>query len=77
MDEQRSLKEGCGGYSRDDGDSGEGRGFYEAQGVKGMPPLHVDRNNRFATLEVEEADKSVLNQAMPTDSPTAESPIKP
>ena len=77
MDEQRSSEEGCRGYSRDDGEGRGGRGFSEMQGVKDMPSLHVHRNNRFAILEVEEADKSAQNQAMPMDLPAVESLIKP
>jgi hypothetical protein len=47
------------------------------QRVRGMPFLHVYRNNRYAILEIKEANKSVLSQDMPTTSLAIEFLIKP
>ena len=47
------------------------------QGVRGMPSLHVDRNNRFVVLDVEEIDSNILSQDMPTKALTLELPRKP
>ena len=47
------------------------------QGVRGMPFLHVDRNNRFVVLDVEEIDSNIPSQDMPTKAPTPELPKKP
>ena len=40
------------------------RGFCGKQGVKDMPPLLVNKNNKFMTLEIEEADDQVLSKVM-------------
>jgi hypothetical protein len=77
VDKQRSPKERCRDYSKDNGEGRKRRGFSEMQEVKGMPSLHVHRNNRFAILEVKKANESTLNQAMPTDFPIVESSMKP
>ena len=47
------------------------------QGVRGMPSLHVDRNNRFAVLDIEEIDSNILSQDVPTKALTPELPRKP
>jgi hypothetical protein len=47
------------------------------QGVRSMPSLHVDRNNRFVVLDIKEIDRNVPNQDMPTRSPVLEIPKKP
>ena len=52
------------------------RGFSDTQGVRGMPSLHVDRNNSFAVLDVEEIDSNILSQDVPTKALTLELPKK-
>jgi hypothetical protein len=47
------------------------------QGMRGMSSLHVDRNNRFVVLDVEEVDSNIPSQDVPTKALTLELPKKP
>ena len=47
------------------------------QEMRGMPSLHVDRNNRFVILDIEEIDSDVSNPDVPTKALTLELPKKP
>ena len=77
MDEQGGPTVGCSGDSGDGGAGRGCRGFSKMQGVRGMPSLHVDSNNRFTVLDIEEIDSDIPSQDMPTRTPTLELSKKP
>ena len=77
MDEQEGPAEGCSGNSGGTRTEGGHKGFSDMQGVRGMPSLHIDRNNRFVVLDVEEIDSNILSQEVPTKALILELPRKP
>ena len=47
------------------------------QKVKGMPFLHVNKNNRFVVLDVEKVDSNIPSQDVPIKALTLELSKKP